>query len=400
MFSFGRHNETATYGAIIDIGSGSVGIGILKSDHEKKVPEIIFSHRELMKIEKRDDTEQEQLRRMRETLLAASLVFVKDGLQALAACDSKAHINRILVTCSSPWAQTISRNVSYEHDTEIKITKELVGDLIIGAEEEITENLEETAITGSLGLRIVERATVDVRINGYTVHTPVGLLGKNIELTHITGLLPEEVAVAVHEIQEKILPETTLSMHTYMLVIYCILRDLFPETDSLAIVDITGETTEIGIVANGVLIETVHAHYGSNTLLRNIAKQTGGSIEDAQSTLRAYDEGTVHDNIKSEVEAIIAAYEIEVTKTLKGIRSQSGMPHTVIVTALPQTESFFKNKIPSILKKVTNSSMTVLELKKSILNEIAEKENNDVFITLAGRFFHKLHGCGELESHS
>lgn len=398
MFKLSTKSKNAMYGAIIDIGSASVGVGIVESDHTKKLPKILFSHRVYMRISSQKNEQDERMRQMREALFSASLVLSKDGMGALKEYDRGGKIGRILITCSSPWSHTVAKSVAYEQEKPFKISKSILRDLVKTAEEEMAETLDETAIIGSLGLEVVERATVNVTVNGYHVQNPLGLSAKTIELSHITGLLPKEIIDAVYEVREKIFSDTDVSAHTYMLVMYCVLRDLFPTTHSLCIVDITGETTEIGIVKAGILVDTVHAPYGSNTLLRAISNAQKSTSGEALSLLQAYGEKTLADSEYGDISKIAEEYDVALVEALEKILMHRSIPQTLIITALPQVSSFFRERVLKKVTQLTHRSHTEIEIKKSILDAIASLNNNDTYITLAARFFHKLHGCGEIET--
>jgi hypothetical protein len=388
--------SSITYGVILDVGSGSVGVGILKSDEKEKMPTIIFSHRVYMRPAIESYDEGDRMRRMREALFSACLILSKDGLQALHDVDTGAQIGRMLVTCSSPWSHTVSRSVEFTPEKEFKVTETLVAELIQNAESEIAEHIDAPGFIGSQGLAVVERATVNIEVNEYHVDNAIGLHGSTLSLFHITGLIPEEILKAVEEVQEKILMQTKLSAHTYMLVAYCVLRDLFPNARTLSIVDVTAEATEIGIVQDGILEETIHVPYGSNTLIREIAEKTKGSPDDVMSYLRALGERMVHDEAYESVLAHLENYKQAVGEMLKRIHGRRAIPTTMVVTALPQLQRLFGAEIPKLAQSITGDAYTLLELQKNVLNEIANNRNDDVFIAIASRFFHKLHGCGEL----
>ena len=392
-----RNSKDAVYGVIIDIGSGSVGVGILESDPDEKLPKVVFSHRVYMRISEDNPTDEDKLRQMREALFSASLILSKEGLLTLNEFDSHAKIGRILVTCSSPWAHTVSRSVTYDQEEEFKITRSILEDLIKTAEDEIAEKIAETAIVGSMGLKVVEKATVNVRLNGYQVHDYMGQGANTVELSHITGLVPEEVLEAVYEVQDKILTDTKISAHTFMLVMYCVLRDLFPNTDDMTIVDVTGETTEIGVINDGILSETIHAPYGSNTLLRHVVGKLNVPLSEAITLVRGYGEGTLSDDKNPEVRDALSAYQETLGKAIQELTIDKSIPSTMIVTALPEVEPLFRLVVPETANKVTGMQYKIIQIKQQILNEIALENNHDTFISVSSRFFHKLHGCGEIE---
>ena len=398
MFGMGHKETDTTYGAIIDVGSASVGVGIVESNHTLKLPKILYVHREEMRMSEKSDTLEDALRNMRETLFSVCLRLGNDGIRTLMAHNADARIGRVLVTCSSPWSHTISRNIEYANDKPFKITESFIDELVNSAEHEAAAVLSESEIVTTLGLTIVERATINIAANGYHVTNPFDATVNNVSLSHVIGLIPESILEAIHEVQEKILTDTKLSAHTYILVMYCVLRDLYPKLSSLCIVDVTGESTEIGIVEDGVLIKTAHSPSGSNSMLREIMKKTKKSKEDIISQLRTLDENSADESARANIDTLLKTFDNELQKTLSKVFETNRIPYKIITSSQPDLQDLFAHRIPVIAHRVTGEKYSSLELQPKLLDEIAQEVNKDVFITMASRFFHKLHGCGEIET--
>lgn len=395
---FGKASKRHRYGLVIDIGSSSVGVAIIDSKPGEALPRIVYSHRVNMRISKNNTGPAERLRQMREALFSASLTVSKDGLSALASLNPKAKITKIFLVCASPWAYTLSRDVSYEDDVDFKVTPDLINDLAKSAEHEIESALEEPSAVLKGEFEIVERATVDVRINGYSVHNPFDLVGKSLSLSHITGFILKDIISAVYEVRDKIFTDTDIQAHTAMLVSYCVFRDLFPKTANLTIVSVGGENTEVGLIEKGILIETQSVLYGSNTLVREISDETNETPEHIFTMLRAYAEKKLHEDAHGDVEKATQIYNEKLNELFTGIFSRRGIPRTIIVTADPTIEHFARASVVKSLEKVTAQKFTVLHIEQETLEHIAENETLDVPLAIESRFFHKLNACGEMEA--
>ncbi len=395
---FGKATKRHRHGVVIDIGSSSVGVAIIESKQSDALPRVVYSHRVNMRISKNNTEPAERLRQMREALFSASLTISKDGLSALAAENPKAKISKIFLVCASPWAYTISRDVAYEDDTDFKITPALISDLAKSAEHEIDSELKNTKVNLTGEFEIVERATVDVRINGYSVHNPFNLVGKTLSLSHITGFILKDIISAVYEVRDKIFTDTEIQAHTSMLVSYCVFRDLFPKTANLTLVSVGGESTEVGLTEKGVLIETQSVLYGSNTLVREISDMTKDTPEHILTILRSHAEKKLHDEAHIDVSKLTALYDEKLTELFSGIFVRRGIPRTIIVTADPNIEHFARASVIKNIEKVTSQKFTVLHIEQKTLEHIAENELLDVPLAIESRFFHKLHACGDMEA--
>ncbi len=394
MFGLRHENSGPVYGALVDISSGSVGVAIVASFFENKLPILLYTHRTMLRITKHELSKDDGLRKVQEALLSASLILSQDGTSALKQHDEKARISKLYVTCSSPWAFTIARSAHLTEETEFKVTQSVISDLIHSAEEEILQHLEKEALMSEKGFEVVEQATVDITINDYPVKDPINLKGKSLGLSHIAGLIPKEIIDSITEVQNKIFPSTTLRSHTYMLVMYCVMRELFPRSHSLCIIDITGEATEFGLVENNLLIENSYVPYGSNTFIRDMMSKTNKPESDISTSIHSF--GDTTDLIPATFTDEASVFESHIVASLTSILERRSVPVDVIITVHRPYEHFFKHIIETAFTKAVGKTPNVITLEPAIIDEISHGAGDDVYLALGARFFHKLHGCGEL----
>jgi hypothetical protein len=394
MFNF-RHNDSdAVYGVLIDISSGTVGVAIVESPFGEKLPKLIYTHRNTMRVTKHGAEKSENIRRVREALFSAALTLSQEGKQALAEYNPNAVIKKLYITCSSPWSYTVARTVHYKNDEPFKVTHTIIDDLIQSAETEILNHLRDETEVADEKYSVVERVTVDISINDYPVSQPLNLKGTSLGLSHVAGLIPQEILDAVNEVQEKLFPETELRAHTYMLIMYCVMRDIFPRLNSLCIIDVTGEATEFGVVENGLLIENTSIPVGSNTFVRNVMEATNKPATDIQSHM-SLDNERAH--LETDVfEPYINEYENQLFNAITKILEHRTIPANIVITTHRPYEHFFAPIVKRVFKKALATDPHMLSIKESIIDEISHGAGDDVYLALGARFFHKLHGCGEL----
>ncbi len=397
MFGFGHNDKDATYGVLIDIASGTIGVAVVASESANKVPIILYSKRTSLRITKNKTTGVEDLRRVREALLSALLLLSQDGLQLLTEHNRRAKVTRLYVTCSSPWSFTIARDVHYESDEPFKVNSTIINDLVHSAEEEIATHLKSMPETEGEDFEIVERATVDMTVNDYPVKHPLNLKGSILGLSHIAGLVPTDIMTSLHEVQDKLFPDTELRVHTYMLIMYCVMRDLFPRVNSLCIINVTGEATEFGIIENNLLIENTFVPYGSTTFVRDIMEHTGKPSSDILSTLEAHGDDTALE--EPDFTEQITFYKEQITGSVNGILTRRIFPTEIIVTAHRPYEPLFKKIIEQALESILEKKVSVIVVEPKVVEEISHGSGDDVYLALAARFFHKLHGCGEVNEY-
>ncbi len=395
MFGLSRAKSSVVYGVLYDINSESVGVAIVESNKSEKFPVVIFSHRVPLRIKTSTTTMKERLRSMREALFSASLIVSLDGIKALAEHNKRARVSEILLTVAAPWSITLSRKVEYKGDKELKITRSLLDDLVASAESEISEELGKQDYDKTLSFQIVERATVDVEVNEYLVETPLGLHGKDVSLVHVTGIIPTDVIAAVREVEEKVFPDTSIHSHTFLLVLYCVIRDIFPKEKSLTLIHVTGESTEFGIVEDSTLIESISIPYGLNTIVSMLAEKAGRDTREVYSELTLYHEKGLTDTRIKEMDAVFEEYKTLIEEKLEEHASVRRFPKAALVLAPHSFTDLFKDILTPVVKEQFGVTREMLTLESDVLSKTAEGED-DANVTINSRFFHKLHGCGEV----
>lgn len=396
MFRFERASDEIRYATLIDIGSGSVAISLTESDSKSKDPRILFSERESMRITKRGGTGTELKRKMKEALLAAVLDFSHEALGLLAEKNPKARISKVLLTCGAPWSTTISRNIEYKSEQEFKITESLIRDLTSSAEKEIEDQLLASNQIDVLDYEVVERTTVEVKLNDYEVQDPVGQLATQISLSHITGLIPKDILDIVTEVISKVLPHTPIEAHTSLLAQYCVMRDLFPHTDSYTIVDVTGEATEFGVVEHGILSESVATLYGNNTIIRGFLKNTNLSCADIQTMLSGYADKKIHPHIARDIDIHVKELQANLSETVQELLDRQRKLSTLYVIAPEEGRALFGNMIKEIITNEIRNSIRCHLITPELLTTENGGAHADVYSLILARFFHKLHTCGGL----
>ncbi len=397
MFGLGNKTKGVLYGVIYDIGSESVGVSIVESDRSNDFPTVIFSHRVQMRVTKNEVPFDERMRLMREALFSASLIVSRDGVEALTLHDAHARIKNILVTVSAPWSKTISRNVQYSGETELKITRTLIDELVGSAESELNTHAEQANEKGEPGYTIVERATIDVRVNDYEVNSAINLRGKEISLVHVTGIIPNEIITAVEEVEEKIFPNTTIRSHTFLLVLYCVLREVFKEDSALTIIHVTGETTEFGLVENGTLVESISLPHGLNTVVRSLMQKNNQTTKEIYSMLELFHNKSLTDVHSEEIKLGLTEYTEKLTEALHEHVSTRRFPKKAFVLAPASFSDLFCEVLNPIIKREFGIDSEILTLTPGVLGETATHDESDMNIIVTSRFFHKLHGCGEID---
>jgi hypothetical protein len=208
---------------------------------------------------------------------------------------------------------------------------------------------------------------------------------------------------ALSETSEKVFANKEHKQLSFMLMAFSVMRDLLPQIYELAIVDITYEATEIGIVRDGSLQYCTHTQFGVFSLAREIAAVLSVPLSEAFGYLHTEEPlaflETQSEAKKKEVDKILEAYIEQITLLFKETGDELSIPKTIALHVDLNSEPLFLNLIEKAAKRCTKSTPAITlitkEIFKQTFNEKATKEffthSSDTALLLSALFFHKHH---------
>ena len=389
---FGLKKKSSPYGVIIDVHSGSVGISLIESSETSSDVQILFTHREYIKILENPDSAG-LVRAIRHALFAASLVFSESGQKILREQDDDAWIHKVMFICGAPWANTVTRFIHVEDTEPFTVSEEKVRALITEAERRDEHELQASTLLKELNISLVERAVINTAVNGYLVHEPYGKKGTSLSLAHISGLIPQAILDTVRDIEEKLFPDATTSAHTFALVLFCVIRDLFPKVRHALCVDISGEATELAIMQDETLMETCVFPFGTHTFVRMVALELNTFPDEALGHLRSLTADTPLP-IQEAIKKVTDAYTAELTQALALLEARYTIPRHIYALTSRELHNFFDPILTSATDRYRSTHGSYTSLNATLLGN--DEKAKDVFFVLESRFFHKMHACGEI----
>lgn len=392
-----------TIGALIDIGSASVLVSYVASKPGEPVPLIVWSHREHLPL--RENADREQLAKNLSTaFINASLLLETTGRQVLdQAIPGHPRPAFLSVTVAAPWSYTVTKTITYQADEPFAIDRDLISELQRTAESKIMHELKEHEVVAELGLEITAKATIALVGNGYHLDEARGQTAKNLSLARSNALIHGYLATAISQAHEKLLPEATSHVSSFMLGYYLTTRGLYPERSEYCLVDITYEATEIGVVRDGVLQYCTHMPYGAFSLARDISAATQIPLVEAYSLLgnEAYQ---ATEKTQGNLNNLYQAYEVKVTELLGETGDALSIPKTIILHSNSETEGFFSERLKAAASTATHSTHQVITVSRDIINRFYTPEatkdlytRHDTALLISAQFFHTTHEESNIE---
>ncbi len=390
------------YGAVIEIGSGSVLVSIVKSDQSKSHPDIIWVKREYAS---KQNTSILDAKGVMTALLNGVMLIKSEGMKILRTQAPHAKLGLTQFSITAPWSYTISKVINYSEAQPFTVTNVLLKKLLTAAEKKVTEELRENEVATDLGLTIMTRATTDIQANGYKTVNPVGQEVMSLTLTQVSAVAQKYLTDAILELQQKMLPQTTLELYSFMLIFHCIIRDLHQGTSEYCLIDVTFEATEIGIVDGGILRYCTHTATGSNSIITAIATELNIPLAEAEAFLKepyhTHAMGELNEQKRQAVNQLFKNYQATITKLFHEIGSSLSIPKTLWLHGGEQMEDFFATQIAAAAKAATSGEHVVYTVKNELLatNYTTDQKKKllstvpDTALLVATQFFHKQQHC-------
>ncbi len=366
------------YALVLHIGSGSVESALVLFAQGVK-PTIISTTHSEMPIEEVSDS-----------LLYVSRMHAALD-RALASLQKKTTLipTKIYVALSSPWCMGQMRSIHYAKKTPFAFTAKLGNELIDTDTGRFVEGLRES-FEGE-ALSVLDTTIVETKMNGYTVTSPIGAKGREVEMLTYASVIPKSIQSALrHSIERHY--RAPIGFFSYSLASYVATRDMtLDKHGSYLLLTIENELSELALVERDVLRGSSTFPLGKNFLLRTLMAELQQSPLETISLLTLCKEGRAHEKVATRISRILEVVELEWKAGLvRAIHSLSGaftLPSTLIIVGAADTASWFLKmaeaeeygKGSGASKAMTVSLLDTSSIKKMLHNE----ENKDIDRSLA-----------------
>lgn len=379
-----HHSSAGTIDVVIDIGSASVLTAYVLTPQEGALPEVLWSHREHIPL--RTNASADQLaKNLLLALMNSAIALETTGRKVLEATVPRhtPEPTELFVSVSAPWSYTVSKTISYVADEPFSLTNDLLHELTHTAESKTTEELKEQETAHTLGLSVTSRTTAAILANSYPVKQAAGQKATTVAVSQISGVVQSFLVDALHELRDKTFPQAKLRIHPFMVSYFEVVRALVPESTEVALIDITYEATEIGIVRDGVLQYCTHAAYGAYSLARDLATEKKITPEEALGQLCHPDElsGEESESINTHYDAILA-------DIFKETGDRLSVPKTVYIHCPGGLDAFLGRRLLEAGKLATSGELFITPLTKEISTRIAMAPIHDSALLVSLWFFH------------
>ncbi len=347
---------------VIHIGSGSVaGAFVEVSDSRRTILSTVQADIAILSNISFERFEME---------MEKSLATVLSALSA-----SRIVPERVTVCLSSPWFASQVRVAKISRPTQFVITKSFLNDIVARELKAFAEELNAGKPEDPDMLRTIESKIVQVKENGYLVHSPVGVSAKELELSLFLSVAPEYV---LEKVKDMIRHEfhRPISFSSLLSASFLVARDFFPHQDDYMLVHVGGEITDVSLVRESAPVQSASFPLGSNFILRQLARNLGRDIHESASLCTLYLEDKVENKVKEVCTRVLGEAKNEwltsFQRALFTVTNEISIPDTVLLSVESSIAPWFVetirreefNQLP-----VTGKDFKVIVLNAEVFHE-------------------------------
>jgi hypothetical protein len=378
--------------AVFDVGAASVG-GALIELKDNFPPRILFTERIDIKFRK-------PITYPRFTLIVdATLKKVAEKMQA-SGIGVPQRIYCDLFSVFYAYETRISKQRD-KNDNETIVTRKMI-DKIVDSEslKVLTSPLQSNSRLGDDRF-LVEKTVMKVRLNGYDTPNPFDKMAREIEVSTFISVSARSVITGFNDILKNVFPDKPIEFHSFAFLLFSALRDIISGDTTYICVDIGGEVTDVSIIRDDVIHETISFPIGRKRLVQSVAEEFGTVNEEAFSVLTMYREGLLESTIMGKVakvtERVAEEWLAAFYDTMKEIGKTFVLPTDVYVIGDAHIAPIYADNIllkDSVGRLSLGQPFRIKFIDASILSPFVsvdpKAKKDDLFIFLETIFVNKI----------
>ena len=289
---------------IIDLSNDSVGGLLLDPTYDKEQAMFCSPTRAVTHVPLPFQPEL-NLERFLNQVIAA----LKTTLEALTR-ENNSRPARVVCFLSAPFYASQTRVVRHTAPEPFRVTTSLLNDLIttdldqfIGQHPQLYSEVIEDAH------QVIESKTMQIKLNRYLTHTPYDKVASEVELYHYVSIGSSRILGRFREVIQGFVHRAPIEFHSFPFALFSICRDHFGDQRYRFLIDIGAEVTEVLLLAEDILWESISFPAGRNGLIRELVKFLNTVPEEALSAFRTYRRGGQNKSTNERMVTALASFQ-------------------------------------------------------------------------------------------
>ncbi|MAZ67692.1 hypothetical protein CL652_02910 [bacterium] len=326
---------------VFDIGSASVGVAIAR--YREGTIDVLFTHREPIAFGDEQDAAA-----LGSYVGAAIKAAGKEAIEALGRLEGVRGKYDVRAIVHTPWADSRSDRAESTLDAETMITKEVL-------QQFIAQQLPVTATKGRIEF---DRHVMKIELNGYATTKPYKKRAESIAVTVLKSSMSEVIHTAIQGALADVLPNHSVHIDAFLFAAMQLNKSP-EEHDAYTIVDVGGEYTSISIVRNEAVEGSSWVNFGTEYLVRTIAKGDEMSRLSAVSELTMYINNSCTPAQCRKIEKLLQDSEQEWIKTFGDACSELSRIRRIPTTTFISIDKRYKPWFAKAIERLDFGQFTV-----------------------------------------
>ncbi len=335
---FGSRGRKPEVAVIFDVGSDSVAGSVVHfSSDKKELPRVIYTKRVQWHSENQSSYD-DILRSMKYTLGNIARVIQEKDFPITKGSS-------IYVTFAAPWFAHETRRAELERKTVFTVTQGVLDKI---QEKEIDSFYKEGEEIYGADFEVVEKSVIDVSVNGYPTDKPLGKKAKSIDMSLYVSVAPKEIMDIARDVIGRVFHHKVV-FQTSTLVSYVVSRDFFARDKDYMFVDVGGELTDVLVVRNNTIFQTLSFPLGIQFFYNQIAESLKTSVHEVVALLATGNKGALHDkahkDLKKAMDKAYKSYEKHFESVLRQLGKSFKLPQTMYISGYEHFEEGLKKSL-------------------------------------------------------
>jgi hypothetical protein len=321
----------------------------------------------------------------------------------LLAASGETKIARIEITLASPWYASQTRVIKYARPESFIVSEKFVDELIAREIELFrSSKLFTRSKQENKQPEIMEAKNIQLKLNGYEMRQPFGKQATELEIALYISMIPNNIWEVIKNVTETQWPHVEVHFSSFSFAAFDTIRDMFGGESSFLFMDISSEVTDVSLVKDNVLLESISFSSGTNTFLRSMMKDKKNPHATALGDLKIFleDGGTAEhkDDITNLLAAPTKEWIIFFEDALAQFAKEFPIPRTIFYTTDDPFGTWFGDAIKQghfARFGADESTFSVRLLGMKFLEKFvttSDPAGRDTFLAIEAIFANKLFG--------
>ncbi|MEK7157905.1 MAG: hypothetical protein AAB688_02380 [Patescibacteria group bacterium] len=324
---------------IFHIGSGSIGGYLIRLAKSSK-PEILYASKVPISFQK-DLSLDRYFTLMIKAFDQVALDIHKNGISHLNFTGFlNDGIKRAFYILSSPWCVSQTKIIKIKKNKPFEISDDSMNEIV---KEQEAQFLLSDSATDSV---LIEKKIIGAKLNGYKLSDVYNRKSKDVELAFFMTSSPKSVIKELKAATLKYFNFQSSYFNSFALSSFSAIRDIYPDKENFVYLDVHGELTDLSIVKDGILVESVSFPIGKSYFIRKLSKDLRISSEvEAYTLMNLYASGGCDEEtskkVKLSIDASLKYWSDNFHSTLTSLSSSMYLPRTIFTIAGDEFSIFF-----------------------------------------------------------